>query len=463
VAAWTLVLLGSAASADAQTGSIAGNVSGYSSSASPVPEPVAGVVVTASDGSGTTESATTDSGGNYEIDNLPSSMTYAVTFTPGSAYQAQTVTGVQVSPGTLTVESVLLQPLPASMSGLVTDQNGQPLYGMQVEAIPTSVTCPAGDLCGLQATTGPTGRYSIDNLLTGTYQVKVLDGTNAILEATVNVTGGSANTVNVRLPPAPVPNGTNARNAERDLSYLNAERAGLGLPAGIVLNPRWTAECAAHDAYERDHDVLQHPENPKLRGASAGGAWAGLHSILAEDRWTRRANPWWDAPIHLIQLFSPSLSVIGIDDSRGWQCATTWPGLLRAPVSTDTILTYPAGGAHGVPPSEDAQESPFVPGQFVGIPDGTTAGRELFVYLNQANATGQAPVKILHATLTEGHHPVGVRWVDNTTRTLGPYLSGGILIPVKPLHGAKKYTATVVVQDGSGSLRHTWSFTTARS
>ncbi len=179
--------------------------------------------------------------------------------------------------------------------------------------------------------------------------------------------------------------------------------------------------------------------------------------------WTRgNRTPWWTAPIHLIQLFSPSLSVIGIDNTDGFQCATTWPGMLRTPVTRDTIFTYPGNGSRNVPPSENADESPFVPGQFVGIPLGRTAGRELFVYLNQAGATGQAYVRILHATLRRGRRPVAVRWVDNSTKTLGEYLSGGILLPLKPLRGRTRYTTTVTVKDGTGSLTDTWSFTTAR-
>ncbi len=106
------------------------------------------------------------------------------------------------------------------------------------------------------------------------------------------MTAGGTATINVRLGPAPVPEVARARNAERDLSWLNAERARLGLPAGIVLNQRWSLECAAHDAYQRDNNVIQHQENPQANGASVGGAWAGLNSILAEYAWTRNANPW---------------------------------------------------------------------------------------------------------------------------------------------------------------------------
>jgi hypothetical protein len=39
----------------------------------------------------------------------------------------------------------------------------------------------------------------------------------------------------------------------------------------------------------------------------------------------------------------------------------------------------------------------FVPGRFVGIPEGTTAGRELFVYSNPAGEMGQTPVQFVRA------------------------------------------------------------------
>ena len=158
----------------------------------------------------------------------------------------------------------------------------------------------------------------------------------------------------------------------------------------------------------------------------------------------------------------PSLSVIGIDNSAGFQCATTWPGLLRTPDSTDTVTTYPNIGARDVPRSEDAEESPFVPGQFVGIRAGRTAGRELFVYLNVTNQTGQAQVTIVKASLRHGRHAAAVRWVDNATKTLGPYLSGGIVIPVKPMRPKTRYTASVTIKDGPSTLTHSWSFTTAK-
>ncbi len=246
------------------------------------------------------------------------------------------------------------------------------------------------------------GHYQLSGLDPGSYDLFALDSGQTLSEGTIDVGSGRSNAVNVTLPPAPVPAGTTAKNAQRDLGYLNALRTRLGLPASIALSSRWSTDCAAHDAYERINHVLTHPEIASRKGASTGGAWAGEHSILAEYVWNRGLNPWWTAPIHLIQLLSPSLSVIGIDNSAGFQCATTWPGLLRTPGSTDTITTYPSNGARNVPRSEDAQESPFVPGQFVGIRAGRTAGRELFVYLNLANQTGQAQVTIIKASLRHG-------------------------------------------------------------
>jgi hypothetical protein len=349
-----------------------------------------------------------------------------------------------------------------SITGTVTLPTGGPMYGTVVGVVPSGISCPSEYVCGPQGTSGPTGGYTITDIDPGSYELEVSDAGQDVDEGSVTVSAGATATANIKLGPTPVPSGTSDHNSARDLRYLNALRMSVGLPAAIALNTRWSEECAAHDDYDRDNHVLQHPENPKLRGASVGGGWAGLNSILAEYRWTRSANPWWTAPIHLIQLFTPSLSVIGIDDSDGYQCTTTWPGMLRAPVHHDTIFTYPGNHAKNVPPSENADESPFVPGQFVGIPLGRTAGRELFVYLNQAGATGQASVKILHATLQRGHHPVAVRWVDNSTKTLGDYLTGGILIPVKPLRRHTAYRVRVVVKDGSGSLAHSWTFTTGR-
>jgi hypothetical protein len=289
----------------------------------------------------------------------------------------------------------------------------------------------------------------------------VLDGSAALPVASVTIgPSTTARTVALRLPVPSIPAGTAARGTVLALRLLNAERVRDGLPAGIALNPRWSAECAAHDAYETDNDVLEPSEDPAAPGFSTGGAWAGLNSVLAQGQWTAAATPWEEAPVHLLALLAPSLSVTGIDDTGSLQCAVTFPGMLRAPVKADTITTVPQAGAQNVPASETARESPFTPVQFAGLPANRPTGRELFVYLNRAGLTGQAPVTIVRATLSQDGDAVPVRWVDTTTQTLGPYLAGGIVIPVDPLKAATTYRATVAVRDGVRTLTRGWSFTT---
>lgn len=350
----------------------------------------------------------------------------------------------------------------ATVAGTVIDTSSQrPLEGMRVQAQPALATCSEATSCGPTTYSGPRGAYTLSGLAPGTYTIDVVDGSTTLRIDTVTVGDGASRTrLDLRLGAPAVPAGTVAAGAARDLRRLNAERARDGLPAGVRLNPRWSTECAAHDAYEAATGVLEPSEDPTAPGASTGGAWAGLNSVLAQGRWTEGSTPWESAPVHLLALLAPSLSVTGIDDSGTRQCAITWPGMLRAPVTADAVTTVPAPGARGVATSELARETPFTPVQFVGLPARRATGRELFVYLNRAGQTGQAPVDIVRATLTHAGRPLRVRWVDSSTRTLGPYLAGGIVIPVSPLRAFTTYRATVAVRDGTRTLVRSWSFTT---
>jgi hypothetical protein len=351
----------------------------------------------------------------------------------------------------------------ATVSGAVTQQGGGRLPGMLVQAqvvgtAPASCTAPAG--C-FTTYTGPTGAYTLTGLTPATYQLSVLDGARTVDVSEITVAAGASTiTAPLTLGPAPVPAGTVARHARRDLARLRAERARDGVSPAVVLNPRWSQECAAHDAYEAAGGVLQSSEDPTATGASAGGAWAGLNSDLAEGSWTAARTPWEDAPIHLLALLAPSLSVTGIDDTGTLQCVVTFPGMVRRWDGADAVTTVPAQGAVGVAPGELARESPFTPVQFVGLPASRRTGRELFVYLNRTGQIGQAPVRITHASLREGDRTVAVRWVDSSTRTVGPYLAGAIIIPLAPLAPQTTYRASVTVQDGARALTHAWRFTT---
>jgi hypothetical protein len=289
--------------------------------------------------------------------------------------------------------------------------------------------------------------------------------------AQTTVVANMTTTVTLTLPPASplaLPAGIAAHNGERDLAYLNTERTRWGLSAGLTLNPVWSLGCAAHDAYLADNNRLEHPEDSSLPGASPGGEWAGLHSVLAEGpSWSSEANPWEDAPLHLDSLFDPDLTVVGVDESRNRTCTTTWPGIGAPQQPGGTIITYPGNGTNGFPPSEDASERPFVPGKFVGLPEGTIAGRELFVYeepgeCSALSCAGTTAPSLESATLTGPDGRVEVRTVAGDTPEVGPYLAGAIVIPVKPLAPDTTYTADVTLGPhwGLPAEQHQWTFRT---
>lgn len=360
-------------------------------------------------------------------------------------------------------ETLTPTPITATVSGTVTQPNGMGLPGMRVQAqvvgsAPASCTATAGCFTTYSS---DAGAYTLSGLGPATYELSVLDGARSVDLRQITVPAGATTlSAPLALGPAAVPAGTTARHARRDLAWLRAERARDGVPAAVALNPRWSQECAAHDAYEAAGGVLQSAEDPTATGASPGGAWAGLNSDLAEARWAPGHSPWEEAPIHLLALLAPSLSVTGIDDTGTFQCAVTFPGMLRTWSGPDTVTTVPARGATDVPPSELAREAPFTPVQFVGLPASRRTGRELFVYLNRTGRIGQAPVQILHASLHTGGRAVAVRRIDSATRTVGPYLAGGILVPLRPLAPRARYRARVTVQDGGQTLTHAWWFIT---
>jgi uncharacterized protein YkwD len=355
--------------------------------------------------------------------------------------------------------------------------------GTLVVTVETAEGLPAdGAMLTIQGNVGggsasvPTGGIVTEKLRNGPVTLSVTDtppdsATQVSATAQATITANTTTSVTLTLPPGTplaLPAGIAASNSERDLGYLNAERARWGLPAGLTLDGAWSQACAAHDVYLADNNRLEHPEDPSLPGASPAGAWAGLHSILASGSdWTAEGNPWEDAPIHLNQLYTPDLDVVGIDKSRD-TCTTTWPGMGAPLQPGGTIITYPGNGTSGFPPSELAAESPFVPGKLVGLPEGTIAGREIFVYEEHGACSllscllGSTAPEVESATLTGPTGPVEVRSVGGNTSEVGGYLTGAIIIPVKPLEANAGYTAEVALAP-YGELpaeRHSWSFRT---
>jgi hypothetical protein len=237
--------------------------------------------------------------------------------------------------------------------------------------------------------------------------------------------------------------------ASQAIRWLNAQRADNGIPPGITDDREWNEGCRLHIAWwaKNPHAENPHIETPGTPGYTTLGAFAGAHAVLAEGiDWARSeqfpwgaADPWESAPIHLMQLLAPELSVTGFAPV----CMITWSGYERTPPAEPELLTYPGAGTSFAAPSENAEEWPFTPADFVGLKQGGTTGPYLYV-LGWGTGTG----RITDASLTGPKGNVPLKTVDDFTTgkdgDLGSYLPpGGMLIPAKPLKPGAKYTSSV--------------------
>jgi hypothetical protein len=266
--------------------------------------------------------------------------------------------------------------------------------------------------------------------------------------------------------------------AQQALAILNAQRAAIGAPA-VTERSDWSAACMAHVRYMIDNPPAPsdtetaHQETPGAAGYTVKGAWAAENAVLAPGggSWNQPApdasspgwpTPWETAPIHLAQLLAPQLQQVGLasasaPDGSVFSCATTWPGYAAARPATNSVLTYPANGAT-IYTKELASESPWTPGERVGLPDGTWTGPYLYAF-----AWGpftDERTKVAATSLTGPAGPVDLRTVD--VALSDGYLPPGcaLLIPVNPLRGGTTYTASITFALDGVQLTHTWSFHT---
>lgn len=275
--------------------------------------------------------------------------------------------------------------------------------------------------------------------------------------------------------------GRAAVTSAQAIAWLNTQRSANGIPGDLTDNAAWDTGCAHHIAWEEQNPNAANPhiETPGTPGYTDDGANAGANAVLAwGDTWTASdqypwgaENPWETAPIHLMQLLGPDLAQTGWADDGSHVCMITWAGYGRPAPATPELLTYPANGTSFIYASETANEWPFTPAAFVGLPQGGTTGPYLYVL---GYGTGRGAITA--ASLNGPSGSVPVRTVDDTTTgsagDLGSYLPpGGMIIPVHPLTPGATYTASVTFTPGSsdyssgapaqGPLSLTWSFTTA--
>jgi hypothetical protein len=284
---------------------------------------------------------------------------------------------------------------------------------------------------------------------------------------------GAATAAHAATPTAaatPAPTDT----AQQAISVLNAQRTANGLPAGITENPTWSNDCLMHDEYmSMNGGALTHTETAGNPGYSAGGAFAGENSVLAQGAGWAEGNPYEHAPIHLDQLLAPRLDVVGSADDDGFSCTTTYPGWTRPAPDALTVYTYPGPGA-SIYAGESAQEQPFTPGSLVGLGSRTHTGPNLLVFVD---APGQGatdnPAKLSDAVVSGPSGTVSAITADGDTAiprsdvagcpsaTLSCFIApGGFIVPVKPLEPGATYHVRVVVTFAGVSTPHSWSFST---
>jgi hypothetical protein len=252
-----------------------------------------------------------------------------------------------------------------------------------------------------------------------------------------------------------------AVSARQAISYLNAERAANGIPAGIDEVPQWSANCALHLNYEAKTHTFGHEEDPASPYYTPGGAWAGLRSVLSDggEFKSRADNPWLQAPLHLDGLLTPQLEQSGYADGAGGVCMVVGDDDFDFNRHLGELYTYPGDGSVGAPPSVDSHnELPTNPAEALGLDNPTGTNILVFAHLEPFGNT-----KIVAASLSGPDGPHQVRWADDTSPLGMNFSWGGIVVPVKPLAPGTRYTASVTVEpaDLAGPpLTRTWSFTT---
>ncbi len=258
------------------------------------------------------------------------------------------------------------------------------------------------------------------------------------------------------------PVGAAAISGAEIVQRLSQQREANGIPGGLIEIPEWSADCAKHNYYGAQTGELTHEENPSSPYYSAEGDFAARHSVLASGSSWSHGNPWEEAPIHLIQMLAPQLSEMGAAENDNHNCATTWPGYHRPEPASLTAYSYPGNGVSGVVPTERASESPFVPGDQVGLPEGTATGRYLLAYLAGVEPS-DAPDVTATATLSSGGSPTDLRVVDSTNEEVGGYMPqpSAFLIPAQPLKPLTAYQADVKwSMEGAQLYEQRFSFTT---
>lgn len=231
-----------------------------------------------------------------------------------------------------------------------------------------------------------------------------------------------------------------AASVKHIISVLDSQRAANGIPAGILENSEWSADCSLHNAYEKRNHALGHVESEGKPGYSSKGNLIAATSVLAKGLDWGEHNPYDNAPYHLFDLLNPRIDSVGASDSSGFDCVEIELGTTRPAPTRMLGYSYPGNGQRGVPVSQRADEQPMTPAQTLGLGSGAS-GPNLLVYFDGPWTNGSR-AQVASASLSSAHGSVALRWLDNTTSNLlAP--TGAILVPVSRLRAHTTYRARI--------------------
>lgn len=281
---------------------------------------------------------------------------------------------------------------------------------------------------------------------------------------------------------SPIAESARAVGPHRAIKVVNKQRAMHGIPGGVRVSKRFSAGCRKHDRYLLLNSsgggiTLTHEEDPGRPGYTKHGDFAGRHSVLSAGAGfgirklfrsyfrSPSANAFETAPLHLAQVLDPALAVSGFDVSfRGEAaalCLTTLAGRQRAEPKQPVIHTYPGPGRR-IYRGMTANESPYAPGDLVGLPQRRRTGPTLYVFVDGPERYFlRRDTRILSARLrTAGGRGVRVKTVDNSKPIFNSPAS--FVIPVRPLRPNTRYLCTVRLRVGGKRLTHRFAFRTTR-
>lgn len=248
------------------------------------------------------------------------------------------------------------------------------------------------------------------------------------------------------------------------LSAVNYEREMAGIKP-LTARTDYANACNAHTGYMQRNNVLTHVQTPGLPLFSDAGSWAGSHAVLARSSAGFSGNPWRSAPFHEFQVLHPWLAETGISITGGYACMVTL-GERDAPNPEAVSLVTVPGVAEFTRPAEVARESPFTPGDEVGLPQGTKTGPHIYVYAVGPERFQTVAVQAATLTSLDDGAQVPLKWVDGTSPRSGKFLDGGaIVIPAVPLregttYGLRVEASTVTASGTRLLISRTSSFVT---